>query len=84
MITFILPSFWKQYVFHFSPVLIDIPHFASIRGKEREIIILRSDNGETWKEHDNSADNDTTLLNTPYGIFKKFKNVFINMFILYI
>ncbi|XP_031773060.1 ankyrin-2-like isoform X2 [Apis florea] len=49
-----------------GPVLIDIPHFASIRGKEREIIILRSDNGETWKEHDNSADNDTTLLNTPY------------------
>ncbi|KOX74949.1 Ankyrin-2 [Melipona quadrifasciata] len=49
-----------------GPVLIDIPHFASIRGKEREIIILRSENGETWKEHDNSADNDTTLLNTPH------------------
>ncbi|XP_076239939.1 uncharacterized protein LOC143182656 isoform X2 [Calliopsis andreniformis] len=49
-----------------GPVLIDIPHFASIRGKEREIIILRSENGETWKEHDNSADNDDTLLNTPY------------------
>ncbi|XP_071865505.1 uncharacterized protein isoform X1 [Bombus fervidus] len=49
-----------------GPVLIDIPHFASIRGKEREIIILRSENGETWKEHDNSIDNDTTLLNTPY------------------
>ncbi|XP_012249450.1 ankyrin-2 isoform X2 [Bombus impatiens] len=49
-----------------GPVLIDIPHFASIRGKEREIIILRSENGETWKEHDNSVDNDTTLLNTPY------------------
>ncbi|XP_076175196.1 uncharacterized protein LOC143150636 isoform X2 [Ptiloglossa arizonensis] len=49
-----------------GPVLIDIPHFASIRGKEREIIILRSENGETWKEHDNSVDNDETLLNTPY------------------
>ncbi|XP_011872627.1 PREDICTED: ankyrin-2-like isoform X2 [Vollenhovia emeryi] len=49
-----------------GPVLIDIPHFASVRGKEREIIILRSENGETWKEHDNSADNDDTLLNTPY------------------
>ncbi|XP_076389120.1 uncharacterized protein LOC100881279 isoform X1 [Megachile rotundata] len=49
-----------------GPVLIDIPHFASIRGKEREIIILRSENGETWKEHDNSVDNDDTLLNTPY------------------
>ncbi|XP_012285655.2 LOW QUALITY PROTEIN: ankyrin-2 [Orussus abietinus] len=49
-----------------GPVLIDIPHFASIPGKEREIIILRSENGETWKEHDNSADNDDTLLNTPH------------------
>ncbi|XP_011332219.2 ankyrin-2 isoform X2 [Ooceraea biroi] len=49
-----------------GPVLIDIPHFASVRGKEREIIILRSENGETWKEHDNSADNDDTLFNTPY------------------
>ncbi|XP_035724087.1 ankyrin-2-like [Vespa mandarinia] len=49
-----------------GPVLIDIPHFASIRGKEREIIILKSENGETWKEHDNSVDNDDTLLNTPH------------------
>ncbi|XP_012537405.2 ankyrin-2 isoform X2 [Monomorium pharaonis] len=48
-----------------GPVLIDIPHFASVR-KEREIIILRSENGETWKEHDNSVDNDDTLFNTPY------------------
>ncbi|XP_072762140.1 uncharacterized protein [Anoplolepis gracilipes] len=49
-----------------GPVLIDIPNFASVRGKEREIIILRSENGETWKEHDNSIDNDDTLFNTPY------------------
>lgn len=28
-----------------------MPHFASLRDKEREIIILRSDNGETWREH---------------------------------
>lgn len=28
-----------------------MPHFASLRGKRREIIVLRSDNGETWKEH---------------------------------
>lgn len=48
-------------------MLIDIPHFASVRGKEREIIILRSENGETWREHDNIIDNDDTLLNTPHG-----------------
>lgn len=53
-------------VFFFRPVLIDIPHFASVQGEEREIIILRSENGETWKEHDNSADNDDSLLNAPF------------------
>ncbi|XP_062706438.1 ankyrin-3 isoform X8 [Aedes albopictus] len=34
-----------------GPVIIEVPHFASLREKEREIIILRSDNGETWREH---------------------------------
>eukprot|EP00092_Neocalanus_flemingeri_P032913 GFUD01035795.1.p1 GENE.GFUD01035795.1~~GFUD01035795.1.p1 ORF type:complete len:2735 (+),score=766.32 GFUD01035795.1:100-8304(+) len=34
-----------------SPVLIEIPHFASNAGAEREIIVLRSDDGETWYEH---------------------------------
>lgn len=32
-------------------VLIEVPHFASLRGKEREIIILRSDSGDVWREH---------------------------------
>lgn len=36
---------------HSRPVIIEVPHFASLRGKQREIIVLRSDNGETWKEH---------------------------------
>lgn len=35
----------------FRPVIIEVPHFAALRGKEREIVILRSDNGETWREH---------------------------------
>ncbi|KMY98180.1 uncharacterized protein Dsimw501_GD13038, isoform I [Drosophila simulans] len=41
-----------------GPVVMEVPHFASLRGKEREIIILRSDNGETWREHtiDNSEE----------------------------
>ncbi|KAI5627383.1 ankyrin-3 isoform X23, partial [Silurus asotus] len=34
-----------------GPVIVEIPHFGSMRGKERELIILRSDNGESWKEH---------------------------------
>uniref|UniRef100_A0A4W4DX75 Ankyrin 3 n=1 Tax=Electrophorus electricus TaxID=8005 RepID=A0A4W4DX75_ELEEL len=37
---------------HFlGPVIVEIPHFGSMRGKERELIILRSENGEAWKEH---------------------------------
>uniref|UniRef100_A0A8B9LR32 Ankyrin 3a n=1 Tax=Astyanax mexicanus TaxID=7994 RepID=A0A8B9LR32_ASTMX len=37
---------------HFlGPVIVEIPHFGSMRGKERELIVLRSDNGDTWKEH---------------------------------
>ena len=32
-------------------MIIEVPHFASLRGKEREIVILRSDNGEIWREH---------------------------------
>ncbi|KAL1459914.1 hypothetical protein WDU94_011861 [Cyamophila willieti] len=34
-----------------GPVMIEVPHFASLRGSEREIVILRSDNGEAWREH---------------------------------
>ncbi|XP_067408657.1 ankyrin-3 isoform X7 [Emydura macquarii macquarii] len=34
-----------------GPVIVEIPHFGSMRGKERELIVLRSENGETWKEH---------------------------------
>ena len=46
-------------MFTFSrPVIIEVPHFASLRGKEREIVILRSDNGETWKEHTLEATED--------------------------
>lgn len=33
------------------PVILEIPHFASLRNREREIIVLRSDNGEKWSEH---------------------------------
>ena len=35
-----------------------MPHFAALRGKEREIVILRSDNGETWREHTLEATED--------------------------
>ncbi|XP_074893963.1 ankyrin-2 isoform X25 [Buteo buteo] len=34
-----------------GPVIVEIPHFAALRGKERELVILRSENGDSWKEH---------------------------------
>nr|CAD7441097.1 unnamed protein product [Timema bartmani] len=41
-----------------GPVIIEVPHFGSLRGMEREIVILRSDNGETWREHTLEASDD--------------------------
>ena len=38
-----------------SPVLLEIPHFASNAGGEREIVILRSNDGETWSQHISDA-----------------------------
>uniref|UniRef100_A0A665VP06 Ankyrin 3a n=1 Tax=Echeneis naucrates TaxID=173247 RepID=A0A665VP06_ECHNA len=38
-----------------GPVIVEIPHFGCMRGKERELIVLRSDNGDTWKEHQSDA-----------------------------
>ncbi|XP_037547488.1 ankyrin-3 [Nematolebias whitei] len=48
-----------------GPVIVEIPHFGSMRGQERELILLRSENGETWKEHvyDCKTDNLSQLLN---------------------
>ena len=46
------------FVYLFRPVIIEVPHFAALRGKEREIVILRSDNGETWREHTLEATED--------------------------
>uniref|UniRef100_UPI003AB038DD ankyrin-3 n=1 Tax=Centroberyx gerrardi TaxID=166262 RepID=UPI003AB038DD len=48
-----------------GPVIVEIPHFGSMRGQERELILLRSENGETWKEHlyDCKTDDLNHLLN---------------------
>ncbi|XP_067326754.1 ankyrin-1 isoform X5 [Anolis sagrei] len=34
-----------------SPVIVEIPHFASHGRGDRELVILRSENGSVWKEH---------------------------------
>ncbi|XP_071466282.1 ankyrin-1 isoform X4 [Marmota flaviventris] len=34
-----------------SPVIVEIPHFASHGRGDRELVVLRSENGALWKEH---------------------------------
>ncbi|NXL32664.1 ANK1 protein, partial [Glaucidium brasilianum] len=36
-----------------SPVVVEIPHFASYGRRDRELVVLRSENGSVWKEHCN-------------------------------
>ena len=38
--------------------MIEVPHFASLRGDEREIAVLRSDDGHSWREHEPPASED--------------------------
>ncbi|XP_054030914.1 ankyrin-1 isoform X5 [Dryobates pubescens] len=39
-----------------SPVIVEIPHFASSGRGDRELVVLRSENGSVWKEHRNRHD----------------------------
>ncbi|XP_048450429.1 ankyrin-1-like, partial [Rhincodon typus] len=37
-----------------GPVIVEIPHYASVSHADRELAVLRSENGSTWKDHQNS------------------------------
>lgn len=46
-----------------SPVIVEIPHFASYGRGDRELVVLRSENGSVWKEHrDRYEENDMDQL----------------------
>lgn len=45
----------------FRAVLIELPHFASRISGERELVILRSENGVSWHEHQSQAPSDALL-----------------------
>jgi len=32
-------------------VIVEVPHFASLRDGERDVMVLRSDDGFSWYEH---------------------------------
>ena len=56
---FLFRGFLLIYILIFSrPVIIEIPHFASLRGMEREVVILRSNDGDNWTEHPIQATDD--------------------------
>lgn len=45
----------------FRPVIIEVSHFASLQDGKREVIVVRSDNGQKWFEHTASAMDDATI-----------------------
>lgn len=47
------------------PVIVEIPHFASLGRGDRELVVLRSENGSIWKEHRNRYGDEVleTILN---------------------
>ncbi|XP_018608402.1 ankyrin-1-like isoform X3 [Scleropages formosus] len=48
-----------------GPVIVEIPHFAALGRGDRELVVLRSENGSVWKEHRNRYGDDVleTILN---------------------
>lgn len=52
-------------IISFRPVIVEIPHFASLSRGDRELVVLRSENGSVWKEHRNRYGDDVleTILN---------------------
>uniref|UniRef100_H3CI87 Ankyrin 2 n=1 Tax=Tetraodon nigroviridis TaxID=99883 RepID=H3CI87_TETNG len=34
-----------------GPVIVEVPHFAALRGRQRELVVLRTQSGDSWKEH---------------------------------
>ncbi|XP_032371724.1 ankyrin-1a isoform X1 [Etheostoma spectabile] len=48
-----------------GPVIVEIPHFAALGRGDRELVVLRSENGSIWKEHRNRYGDEVleTILN---------------------
>ncbi|XP_029018013.1 ankyrin-1a isoform X13 [Betta splendens] len=49
----------------YRPVIVEIPHFAALGRGDRELVVLRSENGSVWKEHRNRYGDEVleTILN---------------------
>jgi len=40
-----------------TPILLEVPHFATMSDTTREIMVLRSESGKKWSQHCNTTDN---------------------------
>jgi len=49
--------------------VLEVPHFAALHGNEREIMVLRSENGQTWREHTDIA-TEQSIQNALCGSFE--------------
>jgi len=56
---------------NFRPIVIDVPHYASLRDVTRQLVVWRSFDGVTWTRHDDvitsrdcpaSSDDDVDLV----------------------
>ncbi|VDM16949.1 unnamed protein product [Hydatigera taeniaeformis] len=52
-----------------GPILLEVPHFASIQGRDREVVTLRCDHGDSWKAHSLEATDQSVqdALGTAFG-----------------
>lgn len=62
-------------------MIIEVPHFASLRGRERELVVLRSDSGTSWREHTLDASEEAVqdVLNDSFEGDGKFRDLIIDI-----
>ena len=69
------------------PALLELPHCASLRGREREVVALRSDDGVQWSVHQGDASERGVLdtLGDSFPGTSTFENppAYINLFIIH-
>ncbi|EUB63876.1 Ankyrin-2 [Echinococcus granulosus] len=60
-----------------GPILLEVPYFASIQGRDREVITLRCDHGDSWKAHPLEATDQSVqdALGTAFGQIELLKSI---------
>lgn len=58
-------------------MVLEIPHFASLRGRQRELVVLRSDNAEIWREHSLEATDQAvqSAVGQSFGKYSEYEGV---------